>query len=83
MEQEGYLWESAAQLEALLYELVSWKSLSGTQGEVDFPHRLTAKFQELDYFKENTDNLELFYAGKDRNAFTALYKLIKVRTLSC
>ena len=77
MEQEGYLWESAAQLEALLYELVSWKSLSGTQGEVDFPHRLTAKFQELDYFKENTDNLKLFDAEKDRNTFTALYKTDK------
>lgn len=74
MVRQEYLWESASQLEALLYELVGWKSVSGTQGEIDFPHKLTAKFQELDYFKENTNHLQLFDAGKGRNAFTALYK---------
>ncbi|WP_250129844.1 M20/M25/M40 family metallo-hydrolase [Jeotgalicoccus sp. WY2] len=77
MKEQGYLWESPAQLEALLYELVGWNSLSGTQGEIDFPHKLIVKFKELDYFKTNPDNIQLFDAGKERNAFTALYKTDK------
>ena len=77
MEQQGYLWESSKQLEDLLAELVGWRSLSGTQGEIDFPHKLTHKFSELDYFKSNPDKIKLFDAGKDRNAFTALYKTDK------
>ena len=77
MERKGCLWKSSAQLEALLYELVGWQSLSGTEGEIDFPHKLTHKFSKLDYFKSNPDNLELFDAGKGRNAFTALYKTDK------
>ena len=77
MEQQEYLWESPAQLEALLYELTEWRSLSGTEGEIDFPHKLTEKFKELDYFKSNPENIKLFDAKKDRNAFTALYKTDK------
>lgn len=77
MNTQGYLWESSKQLEDLLSELVGWCSLSGTQGEIDFPHKLTHKFSELDYFKSNPDNIKLFDAGKDRNAFTALYKTDK------
>ena len=77
MEQQEYLWESPAQLEVLLYELTEWRSLSGTEGEIDFPYKLTEKFKELDYFKSNPENIKLFDAKKDRNAFTALYKTDK------
>ena len=36
MEQNGYLWQGAVDIEALLYELVSWQSLSGSQGRLIF-----------------------------------------------
>lgn len=74
MNRQGYLWKSPQQLEDLLGELVGWNSLSGTQGEIDFPHKLKDKFLELEYFREHKRNIELFDAGKERNAFTALYK---------
>lgn len=77
MEQQEGLWGSPAQLETLLYELTEWRSLSGTEGEIDFPYKLTEKFKELDYFKFNPDDIKLFDAKKDRNAFTALYKTDK------
>ncbi|SDK25853.1 hypothetical protein SAMN05216187_106109 [Jeotgalicoccus aerolatus] len=70
----GCLWKSEAQLENLLEELVSWNSVSGTQGEIDFPYKLKDKFQALEYFKTHEDNIQLFDAGKDRKAFTALYQ---------
>src|SRR5690625_2434744 len=77
MNRQEYLWESPKQLEDLLGELVGWNSLSGTQGEIDFPYKLKDKFSELDYFRENESNIKLFDAGKKRNAFTALYKIEK------
>ena len=70
----GCLWKSEAQLQNLLEELVSWNSVSGTQGEIDFPYKLKDKFQTLEYFKSNADHIQLFDAGKDRKAFTALYQ---------
>lgn len=69
-----YLWQRAEDIESLLYELVSWDSLSGSQGEIDFPHKLKEKLKELDYFSTSEDKIRLFDAGNNRNALTALYK---------
>lgn len=67
-------WESADQLRALICELVSWHSRTGTKGEVEFPHKLKSKLLEHSYFKENPSHIELHDAGLDRNALTALYQ---------
>src|SRR5699024_4538190 len=77
MEQQECLWGSPAQLETLLYELTERRSLSGTEGEIDFPYKLTEEFKELDYLKMKPDDVKLFDANKDRNALTALYKTDK------
>ncbi|QQD84585.1 M20/M25/M40 family metallo-hydrolase [Jeotgalicoccus sp. ATCC 8456] len=69
-----YLWQKSEDIEALLYELVSWNSLSGSQGEIDFPHKLKDKLMALDYFSTQDDKIRLFDAGKNCNALTALYK---------
>ncbi len=69
-----YLWQKAEDIESLLYELISWDSLSGSQGEIDFPHKLKEKLKELDYFSKAEDKIRLFDAGNSRNALTALYK---------
>ena len=74
MEQNGYLWQGAVDIEAHLYELVSWQSLSGSQGEIDFPYKLKDKLLELEYFKKQEDKIRLFDAGFARNALSALYK---------
>lgn len=71
------IWSTPYQLEVLLKELVGWDSRSGTQGEIDFPYKLKDKFLELEYFKEQSDCIKFFDAGKGRNAFTALYKTEK------
>lgn len=69
-----YLWQRSEDIEGLLYELISWNSLSGSQGEIDFPHKLKDKLLTLDYFSSQEDKIRLFDAGKGRNALTALYK---------
>lgn len=67
-------WESADQLRALICELVSWHSRTGTKGEVEFPHKLKTELLEHSYFRENPAHIKLHNAGLDRNALTALYQ---------
>ena len=67
-------WNTASQLEDLLCEVVSWKSRTGTEGEITFPHKIKNKLMELEYFQEHPSQIQFHDAGKDRNAVTALYR---------
>lgn len=68
------MWQTYSQLEALLCELVSWESKSGSKGEINFPYQFKDKLMELAYFRENPSYIQLHDAEKERNAVTALYK---------
>ncbi|SOC43624.1 arginine utilization protein RocB [Salinicoccus kekensis] len=72
-------WQTPEQLYALLSQLVSFDSRSGTEGEVGFPHFIKEKLSSLDYFKQNEHHLRLVDAGSDRNALVAHYKPGDVR----
>jgi len=61
-------------LQRLLYELVGWKSCTGTVGEIKFPHKLKNKLWKWDYFQNNTEQLQLIAAGKERHSLAALYR---------
>src|SRR5699024_10258463 len=74
MEHNGYLLQVAVDIEAHLYELVSWQILSGAQGVIDYPYKLKDKLLELEYFKKQEYKIRLFDAGFARNALSALYK---------
>ncbi len=67
-------WNSNAQLEDLLCEVVGWESRTGKEGEIQFAHHIKNKLLELEYFKENQDHIQFHDAGKGRSAVTALYK---------
>ncbi|GIO21693.1 M20/M25/M40 family metallo-hydrolase [Oceanobacillus sp. J11TS1] len=69
-----FQWNSASQLRQLLNELVSWKSISLSEGEKQFPRKLYAKLQDLDYFHKNPSHLKLHEADMRRKLLTALYK---------
>lgn len=64
-------------LENLLYDLVSWDSRTGTEGEMNFPHKLKNKLLEWDYFQDNQEHLQLIAADQDRYSLAALYQTDK------
>lgn len=66
-------WNTPEDLQDLLCEVVSWHSRTGTQGEIDFPHKLKEKLFDQEYFRNNNANIQLHDAGSQRNALTALY----------
>lgn len=70
-------WKTEEQLEDLICQLVSWDSRSGTEGEILFPHKLKDEFFKLDYFVNHPEYLQMYDAGKNRNALSALYKTSK------
>ncbi|MDQ0201555.1 M20/M25/M40 family metallo-hydrolase [Neobacillus ginsengisoli] len=67
-------WERPEALRELLCEVVSWRSMTLTEGEREFPVRLQAKLQELAYFQEHPALLKLHDADLGRRFLTALYK---------
>ncbi|UOE53415.1 M20 family metallopeptidase [Bacillus sp. CMF12] len=67
-------WGTPDALRRLLCEVVSWKSMTLTDGERKFPFKVTAKLKELTYFRENPDHLGHHDADLDRCFVTALYK---------
>jgi arginine utilization protein RocB len=71
---EQLRWGTPDRLRSLLCELVSWKSMTLTQGEREFPSKVQAKLQDLRYFKENPGHLGLHDADLDRRFLTGLYK---------
>ncbi|CAM4238002.1 M20/M25/M40 family metallo-hydrolase [Lacicoccus alkaliphilus] len=64
-------WQSESQLEDLIKMLVRWDSRSGTQGEIDFPHKLKAEM-EATLPREHL-NIDLIDSGRARHALTAAY----------
>lgn len=71
---EKMRWGTPEALRKLLCEVVSWKSMTLTEGERDFPLKLQGKLQGLDYFRENPHQLLLHDADQGRRFLTALYK---------
>lgn len=70
---ENLKWNTPEKMEALLCELVSWESRTGTEGEVRFAHQIKNKLSELSYFTQHARQLSFHDAGGGRNAVTALY----------
>ncbi|WP_046175897.1 M20/M25/M40 family metallo-hydrolase [Domibacillus indicus] len=68
------LWDSPEKLRGLLAELVSWKSITLTEDERQFPMKLQSKLLQLDYFQRKPDHLALHTADSRRKFITALYK---------
>ncbi|RBP88695.1 arginine utilization protein RocB [Cytobacillus firmus] len=67
-------WGTPDALRRLLCEVVSWKSMTLTEGERKFSFKVTAKLKELTYFRENPDYLRLHDTDFGRCFVTALYK---------
>ncbi|MCI2255675.1 M20/M25/M40 family metallo-hydrolase [Domibacillus sp. PGB-M46] len=76
------LWDSPEKLRALLDELVSWKSITLSEDERQFPMKLQSKLLGLHYFQQHPEHLSLHPADLRRKFLTALYKHPKaVRTI--
>ncbi|WP_223594499.1 M20/M25/M40 family metallo-hydrolase [Neobacillus bataviensis] len=71
---EQLRWGAPDALRKLLCEVVSWKSMTLTEGEREFPSKVQAKLAEVTYFRENPNYLELHDADLGRRFLTALYK---------
>ncbi|MDM5327672.1 M20/M25/M40 family metallo-hydrolase [Neobacillus sp. CF12] len=71
---EHLRWGTPDRLRGLLCELVSWRSMTLTEGEREFPGKVQAKLQELQYFQENPSHLGLHEADMGRRFLTGLYK---------
>jgi arginine utilization protein RocB len=76
-------WGTPTELRQLLQELVSWKSVTLSEGERLFPKKLKKKLQELSYFQKYTDQLVLHDADLGRQFLTALYKHPLARKTIC
>nr|WP_263323601.1 M20/M25/M40 family metallo-hydrolase [Neobacillus sp. Marseille-Q6967] len=71
---EQLRWGTPDRLRGLLCELVSWRSMTLTEGEREFPGKVQGKLQELEYFQEYPNNLGLHDADLGRRFLTALYR---------
>ncbi|AQQ54254.1 M20/M25/M40 family metallo-hydrolase [Planococcus lenghuensis] len=67
-------WDTPDKLQQLVCELVSWQSVSLTEGEEVFPYKLKEKMEAIPYFQENPEHLELGQVNWGRQYLTALYK---------
>lgn len=67
-------WGTSAALRQLLQELVSWESVTLSEGERLFPVKLKKKLQELLYFQKHPHLLALHDVDVGRKFLTALYK---------
>lgn len=76
-------WQTPEELRSLLAELVSWKSMTLSEGERQFPIKLQAKLQDLTYFQKNPEHLKLHDADLRRKFLTALYKHPKAKKTIC
>ncbi|WKA54036.1 M20/M25/M40 family metallo-hydrolase [Planococcus shixiaomingii] len=68
------LWGTPEKLQELLCELVSWKSITLSEGEVDFAYNLKEKLDLLPYFQEHPEHVALGEVNWGRQYVTALYK---------
>ncbi|MEH7113381.1 M20/M25/M40 family metallo-hydrolase [Neobacillus niacini] len=71
---EQLRWGTPDRLRNLLCELVSWRSMTLTDGEREFPIKVQGKLQELRYFQENPGHLSLHGADLGRRFLTGLYQ---------
>ncbi|MFB7140338.1 M20/M25/M40 family metallo-hydrolase [Gottfriedia sp. NPDC056225] len=76
-------WDTPERLKLLLSELVSWKSISLTEGERQFPINLYKELSDLQYFIDSSDQLKLHNSNKGRKFLTALYKHPEVKDTIC
>lgn len=67
-------WGNPEALRELLCEVVSWKSMTLTEGEREFPSKVMAELGKVDFFKKHPEYLELHDADLGRSFLTALYK---------
>jgi arginine utilization protein RocB len=67
-------WGTPEALRKLLCEVVSWKSMTLTEGEREFSLKLYAKLQNLVYFQNHPNHLGLHDANLVRQFLTGLYK---------
>lgn len=77
------VWQTKEQLRELLNELVSWKSVTLTEGEQQFPIKLHAKLQDLDYFQNNPEHLAVHDTDRRRKFLTALYRNENAKDTIC
>ncbi|TWT27685.1 M20/M25/M40 family metallo-hydrolase [Planomicrobium sp. CPCC 101110] len=68
------LWGTPEKLEELLCELVSWNSITLSEGEVNFAYKLQDKLNLLPYFQEHPEYVSLGEVNWGRQYVTALYK---------
>lgn len=66
-------WQTAEELRALLCELVSWGSETFTEGEQQFSLKLYDKVRNLDYFRQQKDNLQAIDVDYGRQVVSAFY----------
>ncbi|WP_337019723.1 M20/M25/M40 family metallo-hydrolase [Oceanobacillus massiliensis] len=76
-------WGTPEDLRTLLDEIVSWKSMTMSEGERQFPAKLQAKLQDLEYFQEFPGQLALHDADLRRKSLTALYKHPNAKETIC
>ena len=68
------MWSTPEALRSLLCEVVSWKSMTLSDGEREFPFKIQSKLQDIPYFHEHPEQIELTEADLGRKLLTALYK---------
>lgn len=67
-------WGTPEKLRELLCELVSWKSITLSDGEKQFPILLKEKLKDLEHFQKYPEHLSLHQADLGRQFLTAMYK---------
>ncbi len=70
----GLLWDTPEKMRQLVCELVSWQSVSMSEGEDLFTHKLKKKMEGIPYFRENPDHLYFGEVNWGRQYMTALYR---------
>ncbi|UTH13905.1 M20/M25/M40 family metallo-hydrolase [Macrococcus equipercicus] len=70
----GYLWQTAADREALLKQIVKHDSITLSEGEKTFPYLVKALLQQLDYFKQHEEQVILAPTGDGRHSVMGYYK---------
>ncbi|MEH6938655.1 M20/M25/M40 family metallo-hydrolase [Bacillus sp. JJ664] len=76
-------WGTPEDLKNLLMKLVSWKSMTLTEGERQFSFKLQELLFELDYFQKFPEYLSLHDTDLGRKYVTALYKHPEAKETIC
>ncbi|WP_067727722.1 M20/M25/M40 family metallo-hydrolase [Oceanobacillus damuensis] len=76
-------WDTPEKLRSLLDEIVSWKSMTLSEGERQFPAKLHAKLQSLAYFQKHPEHLTTHEADLRRKFLTAFYKHPEAKETIC